>query len=213
MTTTEDLIRTLSRDVKPVRRLPSAGARGLGWFALAVPAVVLVGLYMEPEVGVAARLADPGLAVTLAASLATSVCAVLAAMILGVPGRSRRWVLLPLPPLVVWLAGFGRQCVLEWSGAVDGELLDGPHLSCLPDIVVMTVVPTIAMVVLARRAAWFEGRLVLALGGLAAAALANAALSLVHPQDAGLLVLMVQFLAVSGLSLVLGRPRQPKPFA
>ena len=37
--------------------------------------------------------------------------------------------------------------------------------------------------------------------------MAAAALSLVHPQDAGLLVLLVQFLAVGVLSLSLGRAR------
>ncbi len=205
MTSTQELIHSLSSNVKPVRRLASPAKRALGWVALSVPAVVGVGMFMEAEPIVSARLAQMSVLVTLGACIATSLCAVFAAMMLGVPGRSRAWIWLPVPPLLIWLGSFGRQCVLEWLGLVDGELLAGPHLHCLPDIAMMTAIPTLAVVILARGGAWFEQRLVLALGGLAAAALANAALSLVHPQDAGLLVLIVQLLAVVGLSLILGR--------
>ncbi|MBI3443884.1 MAG: DUF1109 family protein, partial [Magnetospirillum sp.] len=155
----------------------------------------------------ALRLEEPAFVVQLAACVATAFTAALAGLILGVPGRSRNWAMLPLPPLLLWLASFGRQCLLEWRGEAEGELLIGPHFHCLPDITVMMALPTLAIMVMVRRGAGFERRLETLLGGLAAAALANAALSLAHPQDAGLLVLLVQMVVVVALSLWAGRDR------
>lgn len=205
MASTEDLIHSLTEDIRPVRRLSPPVWRAFGWSAVSVPVVAAIAGFMGLRQDMAARMAESGFVVVLVAGLVTALCAAIAAMMLGVPGRSRAWVLLPLPPLLVWLGGFGRQCVLEWLGRYDGALLTGPHLHCLPDITVMTAIPTIVMLAMVRRGAWFQHRQALLLGGLAAAALANAGLSLAHPQDAGLLVLLVQFAAVGLLSMKLGR--------
>ena len=94
-------------------------------------------------------------------------------------------------------------------------MLSGPHLHCLPDIAVIAAIPTAVLLLMLRRGACFEPRLPLLLGGLAAAALAHGGLSLAHPEDAGLLVLIFQFIAVALLALTVGsrlnaapRPRQ-----
>ena len=205
MTDTDDLIRSLAKDMTPVRRLSPPGWRALGWSAMSVPVVAVIAVKMGLRPDLAVRMVEPGFLVALIACLVTALCGAIAAMMLGVPGRSQAWALLPLPPLLVWLGSFGHQCVLEWLGLYDGELLTGPHLHCLPDITVMTAVPTVVMLMMVRAGARFERRLALLLGGLAAAALANAGLSLAHPQDAGLLVLMVQFTAVGLLSRLPGR--------
>jgi len=58
-----------------------------------------------------------------AASVGTGIGAALAAFLLSLPDRSRRWALLPLPPLAVWLSMIGYQC-LSNSVAFDP---DGLH--------------------------------------------------------------------------------------
>lgn len=202
---TEELIERLAAQAAPVRPLRPPSARLLVWFALAVPAVAVVALTMGLRGDLAQRLAEPVFQLRLFASLATAAAAALAGLALGVPGRSRAWGLAPLAPFVLWLASLGRQCLLEFRGEAEAELLAGPHLHCLPDIAVMMALPTIAMVVMVLQGAGLRRRLELALGGLAAAALSNAALSLAHPVDAGLLVLVLQLAVVAALSHWMGR--------
>lgn len=208
MMKTDDLILSLSQDARPVRRLPPPGRRALGWFALAVPAVAAIALAMGLRADLELRMAEPAFVIRLIACSLTAFCAAIAGLALSIPGTPKFWALLPVPPMLVWLGGFGRQCVLEWLAPQSGELLNGPHLHCLPDIAVITAIPTGVLLLMLRRGACFEPRLPVMLGGLAAAALAHGGLSLAHPEDSGLLVLIFQFIAVGLLALVIGaRPR------
>lgn len=208
---TDDLIRSLSERPAPVKRLLPPVVRALQWAVLALAAVAAVVLKMGLRPDLAARLDEPAFLVQLAACAVTAFTAALAGLMLGIPGRPRAWALLPLPSFAVWLASFGRQCLLEWRGETEGELLIGPHFHCLPDIAVMMALPTLVIMAMVRRGAGFERRLETLLGGLAAAALANAALGLAHPRDAGLLVLLVQMMVVAALSWWMGRKRRSLP--
>jgi hypothetical protein len=71
----------------------------------------------------------------MAAMLTTGVLAVTAAFFLAVPGRSRFWILLPLPPFSAWLLLSGLGCYeqLLRSGASGWEL--GESFHCLLFIV------------------------------------------------------------------------------
>ncbi len=202
---TEELIERLAAQATPIRPLRPPSARLLMWAALAVPMVIVVALIMGLRDDLWQHLAEPLFQLRLGASLATALLAALAGLTLGVPGRTWAWVLAPLLPLSLWLASLGRQCLLEFRGEAEAELLVPPHLECLPDIVVMIALPTIVMLMMVLKGAGFHRRLELALGGLAAAALSNAALSLAHPVDAGLLVLLLQMAVVAVLSVLLGR--------
>lgn len=202
---TEELIQSLAAQAAPVRPLRSPSIRLLLWFALAVPAVAIVVLNMGVRGDLIVRLAEPIFLMRLFASLATAAFAALAGLILGIPGRSRVWAAAPLLPLALWLGSLGQQCLLELRGEAEAELLVTPHLHCLPDIAVMMALPTVAMVLMILRGAGFRRRLELALGGLAAAALSNTALSLAHPVDAGVLVLLLQMVVVAALALGVGQ--------
>jgi len=197
---TDDLILSLSEDARPVRRLAPPSRRALGWFSLAVLVVATIALFMGLRADLGLRMAEPAFVIQLIACGLTAFCAAIAGLALTIPGTPKRWALLPVPPLLVWLGGFGRQCVLEWLSPESGELLSGPHLHCLPDIAVITAIPTVVLMLMLRRGACFEPRLPVMLGGLAAAALAHGGLSLAHPEDSGLLVLIVQFIAVGLLA-------------
>ncbi len=202
---TEELIERLAAQAAPVHPLRPPSARLLMWTALAVPMVMVVALSMGLRDDLSQRLAEPLFQMRLASSLATALLAALAGLTLGVPERTWAWILAPVLPLILWLASLGRQCLLEFRGEAETELLAPPHLDCLPDIVVMIALPTIAILMMVLKGAGFHRRLELALGGLAAAALSNTALSLAHPVDAGLLVLLLQMVVVAVLSMLLGR--------
>lgn len=208
---TEDLIQTLTARVEPVRPLRPPSLRLLAWLAMALPAVAVVALAMGLRQDLGQRLGEPMFDTRLVSSLVTSALAALAALMLGVPGRSKAWALAPLPSFLLWMVSLGRQCFLEVKGEAELEMLAGPHLHCLPDITVMIALPTIAMVSLVQRGAGFRRRLELALGGLAAAALGNTALSLAHPVDAGVLTLIAQLVVIAVLSYFLGKERSLTP--
>jgi hypothetical protein len=80
-------------------------------------------------------------------------------------------------------------------------------LPCLGFIAGLGLPLTLAMLWLARHAAWLRAGTVATLGGLSAAALASVGLSLVHHQDAAAMVLAwhgISVLLVVGLAALLG---------
>ena len=79
-----------------------------------------------------------------------------------------------------------------------------PEWECLPVIMMTGAIPAIAMALMIRRGAPLMPRTTVALGALAAAALANVALRLFHSQDASLMVLVWQFGTVAMVTVLGG---------
>jgi hypothetical protein len=197
---TDELIARLARDTVPVRRLPSPARRAVLWFAIALPAVALIVLAMSPRPDFAERLQDGRYLLEQAAALATAVLAAVAAFSAGVPGRSK-WILwLPLVPLAVWLGSLGQGCWQTWLRIDTEGIHFSPDWICIPAIAITGAVPGAAMVAMIRRGAPLMPRLTMALGALAAGALADVGLRLFHPQDASLMVLVWQFGTVALLT-------------
>src|SRR5262245_11955522 len=116
----------------------------------------------------------------IVAVLATAVAASISAFASTVPGTSRKWLLVPLVPLAVWLANIGKTCVADWMRFGVRALVlwvDGP---CFLPMVLMTIVPVALMLLMLRRVAPLHPRLPLALGTLAIAAPSNLALRSFH---------------------------------
>src|SRR5436309_2989181 len=111
---TNQLIKELAADLKPVRRLLPPVLRLIGWLALAIPATALVVLAMQVRPDIAAKLADPGFLTQELASLATALVAGWAALVACVPGEARWKLWAPFAPLALWMASLGRQCWNEW---------------------------------------------------------------------------------------------------
>ncbi|HYC14162.1 MAG TPA: NrsF family protein, partial [Stellaceae bacterium] len=104
---TERLIERLAADAVPVRRLSPPALRAALWL-LPVAALAAVGVLVFSDLPTfVERARDPKLAIELAATLVTGIAGVLAAFELSLPDRSRLWVLLPLPALVLWIASSG----------------------------------------------------------------------------------------------------------
>ena len=188
---TEALIGRLSRDLRPVRPLASPGRQALAWLGFA--ALVLAGVVAleGPRHDLAARLALPEELGQLLASVATGITAALAAAMLARPDRSWRWALLPLPFLAAWLAMLGWGCLAELARLGPGQsMARGTSWGCVQFVVLLGLPLSAALLLLLRHAGPVRPAPVLALAGLASAALCSAGLTLFHHLDAALEVLI-----------------------
>jgi hypothetical protein len=199
---TDVLIERLAEGARPVAPLKPAWLRAAAWLALGVPPVLIVaaidGIAVDPRT----LIRETGGLIEIAAVLATAFTAALSAFSLTIPGASRRWLLLPLIPLAIWLANIGKACFSDWMrlGLAGLALrVDGP---CFLPMVLMGIVPMAAMLVMLRRGAPLAPRATLALGALAIAALTNLGLRLIHAPDISIMALAWSIVAILLASLI-----------
>jgi hypothetical protein len=201
--TTSELIDRLSASVAPVRRLRPPLLRAGQWLLIAGLVVALLALLHGARPDLALRLRQPIFAAALAGSLLTGVLAAIAALHLSLPDRSRLWLLLPAPTLVLWVATIGYGCLTDWvSIGPDGVQL-GSTLECFATLMVTSIPLTVVLFAMLRHAAHLHPTMVGMMGGLAIAGIAATALSLLHELDATAMVLLWN-LGVAALIVVLG---------
>ena len=99
MRDTPDLIDSLVADATPVRRLHRPLVRVVCWLLLAALLMALVVLVNGARPDLALKLQRPVFVTSVAAAIVTGILAAAAAFTASVPGRSCRWLLLPLPAL------------------------------------------------------------------------------------------------------------------
>ena len=203
MITTPDLIELLVASAAPVRRLRPPLARAAGWllFAALILALLAVSHGVRPDLEL--RLEQPVFVIGIAASLATGVLAAFASFIVSVPDRSRRWLLLPAPTLLVWLTTVGYGCLTAWVSIGPGGISLGETAQCFATLVLVGAPLSLAMLVMLRYAALLAPTPVAITGSLAVAAMTSTALSLFHPLDATVMVLIWN-LGTAALLVALG---------
>jgi hypothetical protein len=192
----EHLIRTLTADLRPVRRLPPPGLLTLFWLALVAAAAAALAMFGDVA-AMAHRIgAAPDMWLAVLGSVATMATAALAAFELSLPDRSRRWALLPLPALALWIGASGLGCLR-------GYLLPGVHVAdvgeardCLVFVIGLSIPLAAVLIVMLRRAYSMEPPLTAAMVGLASAAAAATLLNFFHPFDAAATDLAVHAVAV-----------------
>lgn len=192
----EETIRRLVGDLRPVRRTrpPLVDA---GLWVIAVAALALVFVPRVDFAALSARLtAAPDMWMALAGSLVTTVLAAVATFMLGLPDRSSKWALAPLPGLALWLGASGLGCLRAGLDAF-GPIPTHEIMDCFAFIVGFSVPLSGLMFLLRRRAYSLRPTLNAAIAGLAASAAAASLLTLVHPFDATVLDLGVHFIAVA----------------
>lgn len=189
MVTTPDLIEMLSADATPVRRLRPPLLRAGLWLLVVGLVLILLAVLYGPRPELAERLGQPTFAAALGGSLLTGVLAAIAAFHLSLPDRSRLWLLLPAPALVLWLSTIGYGCLTDWvSIGPDGVQL-GATLQCFATLLIASVPSFVVLVVMLRHAARLYPTTVAMMGGLASGGVAATALSLFHELDASVMVL------------------------
>lgn len=192
------LIGRLAGELRPVRRLARPGWRAAAWLALVALAAVLLATQVDMA-AVAARLsARPDMWLAAVGSAATAVTAAVAALMLALPDRDRRWALLPLPPLALWLAASGMGCLRQdVAGLLHPASLEDSMADCLPSILETSVLLALPFGFLIWRARPLRIAPVAWTGGLAVAAASASLLWLNHPFDAGLTDFLVHAAAVA----------------
>ena len=191
------LIDALGAELAPVRRLPPPWRRAAGWL-LVVAAIAAVLLERYGIGGMLRRWAGaPDLAWAGVGAVLMAATAAWAAFSLGVPGRSPRWALLPLPPALLWIGASGLGCLREWIAP--DTLLAGPHQAggCLFFIVSFSVPLSALLIWLLRRACPLRPLLTAVLIGLASAAASASLLEICHEFDAAFTDLLMHALAVA----------------
>ena len=212
MTPSDKLIAALSEAVAPVERLPPPEVRAGKWLAFAACVVgVLVAMH-GVRADLAVRFADPAFAVPWTASVLVGLTAAFAAFQMSVPGSNRAVELLPAAPLAVWLGTLGSGCAAELSDM--GTAAFGTSWACFRFIALTGSTLGIAMALMLRKAAPLAPSRTLAMGALAAAALASAGLELFHHLQTSTMVL-IWHLGTVGLvtlaALPFGRRALGKP--
>lgn len=195
--TIDQTIGKLVADATPVRRLRAPAARAALWL-VSVAAVSALAVLLFSNLAVfGERIENPKLAIEMAAAAATGVCAVLAAFELSVPDRHWFWMLLPLPPLAVWIASSGYSCYDHWLRFGPDGWEIGESVHCFRFIVGVSVPLAATLLLLLRRAMPLAPVRVAAMGGLGVGALAAAVLQFFHPFDVTFMDLGVHAAAVA----------------
>jgi hypothetical protein len=209
------LIEALAADTRPVRPLASplkrAGAT-LAAIALVGAVAVLAAANLREFRSLHAGR-ELLLALEMAAVLATGILAITGAFFVSVPGRSRRWLLAPLPFLAAWLllSGVGCYGQLVSGGGGTGSFLghsEGNSQHCVLFILGVSALLAPPIIWRLGRAAPLEPLSVALLGGLGIAALSAFLLQFFHPFTVTFLDLgmhLVAVLLVVGIAGMLNR--------
>jgi hypothetical protein len=205
---TADLIQSLADNLTPVKRLRPPLVRAGGWLLAAAALMLLLTLIhgLRPQFG--ERMQDPIFAIGVVASLITGILATIAAFELSLPDRSRLWLLLPAPALIVWLANIGYQCFAGWVALPPGAVTVEAASSCLATLVVTSLPLSLLMMAMLRYAAPLRPVSVILVGSLAVSAVTSTALSMFHPLDATVMVLgwnLGTAVLFTGLAALFGR--------
>lgn len=190
MRPTSDLIDSLVAHATPVRRLRPPAVRAACWLLLATLILVLATFRHGVRPDLALKLTQPVFATSVAAAVLTGVLAAVAAFMASVPGRSRRWLLLPIPALAIWFSTIGYGCLTDWVRIGPDGISAGETASCFATLLIVSVPLLFALLVMLRHVARLAPAPVAMCGGLAVAAMTAAALSILHPLDATAMILM-----------------------
>jgi hypothetical protein len=205
MTSTSDVIDSLVADAKPVRRLQPPAVRALCWLMFAALMLSLVAVEHGVRPDLMLKLRQPVFATSVVAALMTGVLAAMASFTASVPGRSRRWLLLPAPALAVWILTIGYGCLTGWVNIGPDGISLGETARCFATLAITGIPLSLAMLIMLRYVARLSPTPVAMTGSLAVAAMTTTAVSLFHPLDATVLILLwnlgvtALLLAFSGL--------------
>jgi hypothetical protein len=204
MIKTSDLIEALVADARPVRRLRPPVLRAALWLLL--PALIFgllaAGHGMRPDL--VQRLEQPDFVVATAAALLTGVLAAIASFMLNLPDRSRRWALLPVPALLVWMSTLGYGCLVNWVSIGPDGIQLGETARCFATVLLTSLPLSLAMFAMLRHGALLSKSTLSLTGSLAVAAMSATAMSLFHSLDATVMIL-VWNLGTAALIVALGR--------
>jgi hypothetical protein len=164
--------------------------RALCWLLFAALMLTLVALVHGVRPDLMVKLRQPTFVVGVAAALITAVLASTASFIASVPGRSRLWLWLPAPAGVVWRSTIGYGCLPDWVSIGPNGMSPGETARCFATLAITGIPLSLAMLLMLRYVARLAPTAIVMTGSLAVAAMTSAALSLFHPLDATVMIVM-----------------------
>ncbi|MBK4733019.1 NrsF family protein [Noviherbaspirillum pedocola] len=190
MNRTNDLINLLVADVKPVKRLRAPIVRAACWILFAMLIMVLVGIAHGLRPDWELKLGQPRFLLGVAAAITTGLLAAVAAFMVSVPGTLRRWLLLPIPAAGVWFGTIGYGCLSEWVAIGPDGISFGETARCFATLGLVGMPLSLLMLLMLRHVARLSPNSVAMTGSLSVAAMTAAALSVFHPLDATIMILI-----------------------
>ncbi len=195
---TDTIINQLVADAGPVRPLRAPALRAL----LAVAAIGMAAAFAIVVLGDVSELRnryagrEALLALEMLAMLLTGVLAIVAAFVVSIPGRSKRWIAAPIPFLALWLLFSGLGCYDDFvrRGGVGWEL--GESMHCLLFIVATSALLAPLLIWRLARAKPIDPLPVALLGGLGVAAISAFVLQFFHPFTVTFIDLAVHLVAI-----------------
>ena len=185
-TSTDKLIKELSRGLQPVRPLRRPSIRTAKWLAILFPYVTIVLLVMATMHDSSAHLSDSRFLLEQGFALATGIAAVMAAFASVIPGERRRVWMGPVLPLIGWLGTLGEGCVRAGLAGISLH----HDLSCFPYLAMLGTAPGVVLWIMLRQGAPITPHLTAALGALGAAGLGNFCVRLGHPEEVTVMLLV-----------------------
>jgi len=200
VTDTDQLIETLTAQMRPVTPLAAPSVRFAVWCAFAALIVAGNFLYYPLREDLLEQVQVMRFSVELAAAALTGLCAGYGAFMTALPDRPLRWAYLPLVPGAIWLASLGAGCYSDFvTRGADGFAL-GPSFHCFKFVSFTGLAMTLPLIYMLRHAARIRPGETAFLAGLASASLAAALLTLFHDLDTSLMVLVWHGSAITLLS-------------
>lgn len=195
-----------------MRPLRAPALRASLWLLIAATILALLAISHGLRADLVTKMSEPTFVLGVAASLLTAILAAIAAFFVSLPDRSRLWLLLPAPALVVWMSTTGYQCLTDWVSIKSDGMHWGETADCFATVVLTSVPLWIVLLVMLRYTALLPSRAVGLAGSLAVGALAASALSMFHSIDASAMILLWNC-GSAALLVVLGSIFGQKMFA
>lgn len=203
MITTSELIVLLAARAKPVRPLRPPLVRTAFWMLLVAGVFVLLTLSRGVRPDLTQRLGEPIFIISIVASLTTGILAATAAFMVSLPDRSRAWLLLPVPTLLVWVSTVSYGCLTNWISMGPEGIRIGESAQCFATLLLVSMPLSLALYAMLRPGLALQPAIVTMTGALAVAALSATALSIFHDIDATVMVLVWSF-GIPALLVALG---------
>lgn len=202
MVTTQELIRQLVDGALPVRRLRPPLLRAGVWIVVAAAALTAIATTIGIRPDLDAKLRDPAFLIEVGSAALTGILAAIAAFHVALPDRSARWVLLPVPALLLWLSTIGYGCLTNWVGPGPSSLAGSISVQCLQTIALGSTPLAAMLFFMLRHARFVRTAATAGVAAIAVAGLTVSALRTFHELDATAMVLIWNVGAGAAMTLV-----------
>lgn len=202
MRDTDELIEDLTQDAKPVKPLAAPLLRAAALLGALLAVMTAFAAFGGHVTDTLAHLTHIPFTLELAGALMAGVGAIVAAVMLSVPGRAQTWAYLPLPGLLLWLAGGGLECYRQVADLGYAPTSLFASRDCFIFIVSAGLPTAAAAYLFLRRHLTIDAVRVTALAALGGALLAAALLQFIHAHGTNPVDFATHIVAVTLLMLL-----------